>query len=239
MDIDPINGRFPMKHDQTRDVSPGSSALVLCWGALLLVSPALGLAVDPAPETTITAVIELIDGAPSPMPPGNVTVQTAIAFEFTGSDDTAIAGFECSFDGSLFAACSSPASFDHLSLGEYHFAVRAVDTAGNRDASPAGSTVIVDQSPDTSIRSAVDGRRVAVVNGGTSKANVITFTFSGTDNGSIAGFECRLDFGTFQPCTSPVTYDRFDRGPHTFRVQAVDNRGLRDPDPAIFTWSRR
>ena len=61
--------------------------------------------------------------------------------------------------------------------------------------------------------------------------------FSATDNGTIAGFECSLDFGDFTPCISPHTYRRFARGPHLFRVEAIDNRGFRDSDQ--FQWRRR
>ena len=32
----------------------------------------------------------------------------------------------------------------------------------------------------------------------------MTFRFTGTDNGTVTGFECRLDSGNFASCTSPV-----------------------------------
>jgi hypothetical protein len=45
-----------------------------------------------------------------------------------------------------------------------------------------------------------------------SKSQAITFTFTATDNGSIAGFECRLDSGLLVSCSSAVTFDRLGRG---------------------------
>jgi hypothetical protein len=75
-----------------------------------------------APETTISAG-----------PSGTVTA-TSASFEF-GSE--AGSRFECSLDGAAFAACSSPASYSGIALGEHSFAVRAIDPAANTDPSPA------------------------------------------------------------------------------------------------------
>ena len=47
------------------------------------------------------------------------------------------ATFECRLDGAAFAACVTPTGFQGLSLGPHTFAVRAVDAAGNADATPA------------------------------------------------------------------------------------------------------
>ncbi|MGH2698808.1 MAG: hypothetical protein ACRDJL_06365 [Actinomycetota bacterium] len=47
-----------------------------------------------------------------------------------------------------------------------------------------------------------------------------TFEFSSSEPGST--FECRLDSGTFAPCSSPKSYTALDLGSHTFRVRAID-----------------
>lgn len=44
--------------------------------------------------------------------------------------------FECSLDGSAFAPCTSPVSYNTLAPGNHTFAVRAKDNAGNVDATP-------------------------------------------------------------------------------------------------------
>ena len=56
-------------------------------------------------------------------------------FEFA-SDETG-AAFECSLDGAAFAACTSPLTLKKLKRRRHAFAVRAVDSAGNVDATPA------------------------------------------------------------------------------------------------------
>jgi Subtilase family/Bacterial Ig-like domain len=75
--------------------------------------------------------------------------------------------------------------------------------------------------PDTTITSGPDG----LTNDSTP-----TFHFSSTEAGS--SFECRIDAGTFAPCTSPYTAATLADGPHTFYVQATDEAGNTDPTPA-------
>ena len=88
--------------------------------------------------------------------------------------------------------------------------------------------------PDTIITSAVDGNNVRLNNGDSTDSNKITFTFTGTDNVAVAGFECRLDSSNeadFAPCTSPITYNNLNAGVHTFEVRAIDTSGNKDPTP--------
>jgi hypothetical protein len=64
-----------------------------------------------------------------------------------------------------------------------------------------------------------------------------SFEFRGTDDGSgVASFECKLDNGSFAPCTSPQSYSSLADGSHTFTVRAIDRAGNRDDTPAQFTW---
>jgi hypothetical protein len=87
-----------------------------------------------APDTTIT---QAVDGKNKAIADGAKTGSTAIKFRFTGTDDAAVAGFQCSLDGGAFSACSSPLSYATVGSGAHTFQVRAVDTSGNVDPSPA------------------------------------------------------------------------------------------------------
>jgi hypothetical protein len=59
------------------------------------------------------------------------------AFTF-GSDSADASSYQCRFDSSKSTACKSPfTSGKALSRGAHTFSVRAVDAAGNVDASPA------------------------------------------------------------------------------------------------------
>jgi Ca2+-binding RTX toxin-like protein len=63
-----------------------------------------------------------------------------------------------------------------------------------------------------------------------------TFRFSSNDG--EATFECKLDGGTFDVCTSPKEYPGLPEGStHTFEVRAVDPAGNTDPTPARRTWT--
>jgi hypothetical protein len=81
-----------------------------------------------APETTITSG------------PTGTTNSSSATFEFAADEPS---GFECSLDTTPFAACSSPASYTGLGDGSHNFRVRATDTAGNTDPTPAERSWIV------------------------------------------------------------------------------------------------
>ncbi|HWM11803.1 MAG TPA: DNRLRE domain-containing protein, partial [Solirubrobacteraceae bacterium] len=76
-----------------------------------------------APQTTITSA------------PVTGTTSTSASFAFTASE--AGSTFQCSLDGGAFAACTSPRAYSGLTTTAHEFRVRAVDSSGNTDGSPA------------------------------------------------------------------------------------------------------
>jgi subtilisin family serine protease len=93
-----------------------------------------------APDTSITAN------------PTNPTNSTSATFSFSGTDPAPSSGgptFECQLDGGGFTTCTSPKTYNSLTDGSHTFQVRAVDTAGNKDATPASFTWRVDTAPPT------------------------------------------------------------------------------------------
>jgi hypothetical protein len=94
-----------------------------------------------APETTITSAPEAL------------TLSSDAQFAFTAQDDKTAAAdltFQCRLDGAAWATCTSPASYTGLALLGHTFDVRAIDAAGNVDASPATAswTVLAPALPD-------------------------------------------------------------------------------------------
>ena len=79
-----------------------------------------------APDTTIT------DG-----PSGTVTSGSA-SFTFTATE--AGSTFGCRLDAGSWASCTSPRNVSGLGNGSHTFDVRAIDGAGNTDATPASRT---------------------------------------------------------------------------------------------------
>jgi chitodextrinase len=86
------------------------------------------------PETTITSG------------PAGTVATTEASFEFASSESGS--RFECALDGASFATCSTPAAYILLVAGEHAFLVRATDTAGNTDPTPAArSWTVAGQTP--------------------------------------------------------------------------------------------
>ncbi|MGH7357905.1 MAG: OmpL47-type beta-barrel domain-containing protein, partial [Candidatus Rokuibacteriota bacterium] len=147
-----------------------------------------------APQTTI-------DVAPSD--PSNDDAPT---LEF--SADESGASFECRLDGGAWTACTSPETLGGLTDGPHTFDVRATDGAGNTDGSPASHAWTVDTvAPATTID---------VAPGDPSNDPDPSFEFSASEGGST--FECRLDGGAWNGCSSPESLAGLADGPHTFDV---------------------
>ena len=79
--------------------------------------------VNPPPDTTITSG-----------PPAR-TRKTSATFEFTATE--AVSGFKCKLDAGLWKACTSGVTYTRLSRTKHTFSVRATDTLGKVDKTPA------------------------------------------------------------------------------------------------------
>ena len=82
----------------------------------------------------------------NPTDPSNSANAT---FTFSGTDSAiaTVASFECQIDGGAFGACTSPKNYTGLTDGSHTFQVRAKDTAGNVDPSPASFTWTISTGP--------------------------------------------------------------------------------------------
>jgi hypothetical protein len=168
-----------------------------------------------APETTITAG------------PSGAVSNLSATFSFSASEPGST--FQCSLDGAVFTwACSSPKVYLALSQGAHDFHVRAIDPAGNIDATPASRDWTVDTTaPDTHI----DGGP-----GRVRASDSATFRFSSTEPRST--FLCALDSAKPSHCSSPAVYGSLGLGSHKFAVSAIDAAGNVDPTPANRTWTQ-
>jgi hypothetical protein len=174
-----------------------------------------------APETTITG---------SPLA---ATASASATFTFTGTDDATPASgltYQCQLDvaqTAAWTACTSPRAYSGLAQGSHTFRVRAVDTAGNADASPAAYTWTIDQTaPETVISTGPAA---------STTATTASFTFTSSESGVT--FQCALDASSFTSCASPASYGNLAAGSHTFQVRAVDAAGNVDSTPAPYPWT--
>lgn len=168
-----------------------------------------------APDTTITS------------PPVGLTSNTTPQFNFSSTEDGT---FECWIHrpGDTvpnFGSCTTPHTvLPALTDGTWVFDVAAIDTANKRDPVAATETFAVDTTPPET-----------TITGGPGDTTAATAVFLFSAPGA-ARFSCRLDGGTWQPCSSPHTYPTVGLGPHGFEVSAVDAAGNEDPTPAQHTW---
>ena len=66
------------------------------------------------------------------------THTNSASFSFSSSEPGS--SFECMLDAGAWGGCTSPKSYSNLASGQHTFSVRAMDHAGNLDASPAART---------------------------------------------------------------------------------------------------
>jgi hypothetical protein len=195
---------------------------------------------DP-PDTTID------DGPPA------ITADNTPTFMFSSTEPMAtFDSFECSLDGGAFGPCSGPNDTHTpaapLSEGAHTFSVRARDTWGFADATPATSSFTVDavpdpppqSPPDTSSAGDADPPETTITKQPKKKVETekakkkAKLEFSSDEAGST--FECDLDDKGFVPCSSPFTKKVKSDKKHTFEVRAIDAAGNADPTPSLATW---
>ncbi len=156
---------------------------------------AAAISAPDAPDTALTGT------------PANPSNTTTASFTFAGSAGAVV--FECQLDAAAYRPCASPQSIDDLSAGSHTFRVRAIDSRGFVDLSPASFAWTVNAvQPATAITGQPDDPTTA---------RSATFTFAG--DGTAVAFECALDGGAYTPCTSPQGYGDLADGVHTFRVR--------------------
>jgi hypothetical protein len=167
-----------------------------------------------APTTTITAGM-------------GATTSTSASFAFTSNE----AGtFQCKLDAAASAPCASPKAYSGLTVGSHAFTVRAIDPAGNTDASPATQSWTISAPADTTAPNTTITSAPANPTTSTSPS----FSFTSTESAST--FACKLDAAAYAACTSAKAYTGSALGSHTFSVRATDAAGNMDASAATNSW---
>jgi hypothetical protein len=135
-------------------------------------------------------------------------------------------------EGAELKSCEGPvasgAAVDTATLGTHTFDVDAEDSLGGKTSKESSYTVVAKALPVAP--NTILGSHPKKTIKSKKKKVKVKFTFSSDVAG--ATFECKLDKGSFAPCTSPKTY-RVKPGKHIFSVEAFGAGGP-DQTPATF-----
>jgi len=121
----------------------------------------------------------------------------------------------------------SGVTYTALSEGAHTLQVRAKDTAGNVDQTPASFNWTIDLTAPTAT---IDSHLPALTNNGAA-----SFTFHASEPSST--LSCQVDSGPAADCTAGGVSYSVGAGQHTFTVTATDQAGNLDPAPPSFTWT--
>jgi len=182
-----------------------------------------GIYTDPSPAT-YTWYIDAPPETAIDSSPEAQSNQSTAQFEFSCNDTSC--SFDCSLDWQAWEPCVSPKTYTGLIDGDHTFMVRALGMNGRYDPTPASFDWNIDTiPPDTTILAAPP-----IV------TNSPDADFEFACDEVVCSFECRLDSGSWDPCSSPQSYLGLGDGGHYFEVRAADGAGNIDPTPADYIW---
>ena len=168
----------------------------------------------PAPETNITSG------------PSGLTNQASGTFTYT--TDTPGGSFECHIDKGQWVVCPDSGQPYALGDGQHVFEVRAVDSLGQRDPSPAHRSWGIDTTPPQTTLTSGPGPTV--------QSSSATFTYASSEGGSH--FQCDFDHQGWSECDGGRLTLSFGLNNHSLAVRAIDDAGNVDPDPPSVGWTR-
>jgi hypothetical protein len=173
-------------------------------------------------------------------PPGLTGAGVGVTFSFSGTDATAgVASYECQVDGLGYSACTSPKIYTWAQMtgmfavmdGSHTFQVRAIDRAGNVDASPASYTWSIDgTAPSTpAITSPSNGaflNTTTVAISGTAEANSYLKLYDGAT--LVPGTPFVDPSGNWTHSITALT-----QGSHTITATVTDAAGNASPAATV------
>ncbi len=121
--------------------------------------------------------------------------------------------------------------------GRYIVVFKVTDANGKTATATRTVNVVGASIPDTTIVSAQDGAGRFLRSGARTTSTSITFSFTGSDDTGLKGFECSLDSAEYTACISPKRFSKLPLGSRGFKVRAINLLGEEDPSPASFVWS--
>jgi hypothetical protein len=161
-------------------------------------------------DTVITSAPRTINGKATPV----------VTFTASRGD----ARFECSLDGGGWTPCRSPYGVKTTREGAHELVVRAIDSGGVADQTPARASWMLDLTPPDTRLTQKPPRRP--------KSAKVRMRFKGVDATGIASYQCRQLGQKWKSCKSGQLQKLSGRGFKRLQVRAIDKAGNIDPEPA-------
>jgi len=162
-----------------------------------------------APNTTITDA------------PSTWISSTSAAVQF---DSNEAGTFECKLDSGDYATCVSGWTVSDLAPGAHTVHVRAVDMAGNTDATPATATFNVDPTAPV----------ITFTSFPVTPTNSDAASFQWTSDDANTTYQCKLT-GSYSSCSGSKSYSNLNSGNYTFSVKATNPAG--GVSTTTFSWT--
>jgi len=206
------DGRFVAFHSSAANLAPGDTGGYL--------------------DVFVTGPSTILDATITGGPPA-FTSSSAASLTFTST----VAGstFECKLDAAPFFACTSPKSYSGLTQGSHTFQVRATDTEGHREATPAVRTWVVDSVAPTASEPGHSFPPGSQIGTGTVPVKLTWPAATDAGGSGIAAYELQQRVGTgawtdvpltTRPPLPPTTVTRsLAPETYTFQVRAKDKAG--------------
>ena len=169
--------------------------------------------------TVDTEVPEVVDMSG----PEALTNEASASFEFDCSKEDC--SYECQVDDGPVEACSPGVEVSDVEDGEREFTVVASDEAGN-ESEPAHWEWTV----DTEVPEVVD------VSGPETLTNEASATFEFDCSKADCSYQCQVDDGPVEACSSGVEVSDVEDGEREFTVVAIDEAG-NESEPAQWSWT--
>jgi hypothetical protein len=115
--------------------------------------------------------------------PSGTVSETSASFSFTASET---ATFQCQLDGGAWTTCTSPAAYSGLAAASHTFSVRATDTAGNVDATPATRTWTIAAPPPAGTNLFANGSFESGLTGWAGWQSTLSLASDGEDGSQAA-----------------------------------------------------
>lgn len=192
--------------------------------------------VDPTPASrtwtvdTVSPETQLDSGPIA----NSIVSSTSATFTFSAPMEPGTTTFQCQLDSGGFAPCTTPRELTGLAQGPHTFEVRAVDAAGNIDATPASRTWTVD--------TVVPGAPAITTptNGSSVPSTTVTVTGTAEPGALVRLFLDGVAAGTTTANGSGEWTRQLmnvSEGPHQLRAQAQDAAGNVSALSAVTTFT--